>query len=201
MSGVITAGPRSARPSRTSFFVGAGVAAAVVSVVILSSARSGPSAHAPAVDRAAAIPSRSIDGITPIIPTGQPCYGATRSTVAELLASPAVALATPSPATRTGISSAWTCGDQPTFMLGDIVLTYEPDGAVEHPESLYRDLAADGGSVEQVDGVTAFVQPPNADSGSRGEVMFQVGTIEVKILGQQEIPIERLLAIAKGLTI
>lgn len=187
--------PGSGRPA---LLVGTGLAAvAVASVVSVASARSAPSTHAPAVDRATDI--RSIDGVTPIVVEGQPCYGATRSTAAELLANPAVAPAAPSASTLSSITSAWMCGEQPTFMLGDIVLTYEPGGAVAQPERLYRDLAADGGSVEQIDGVPTFVQPPDAESGSRGEVMFQVGTIDVKILGQQDIPVERLLAIAKGL--
>ena len=99
------------------------------------------------------------------------------------------------------VTEAWRCGDTPVFMFDDVQLSFE-DGweNVKIPEK-FEDLAGDyGGSVETIQGFSAWVSPSSA-SASNDEVLMVKDGAAIRLLARGDVPIGHLIALANSLNL
>ncbi|HEY3529551.1 MAG TPA: hypothetical protein VGK78_10395 [Nocardioides sp.] len=129
------------------------------------------------------------------VPIGTPCPGAIHGDPMKIAAASDAPVYLP----RTGthhITEAWRCGDTPVFVFDDVQLSFESGWAnVEIPEK-FQDLANDyGGSVEPVQGLSAWVAP----SSPNDEVLMVKDGNAIRLLAKGSVPIEHLVTLAEDL--
>lgn len=95
------------------------------------------------------------------------------------------------------ITQAWRCGvDSAVFMFDDIQLSFESGWENVQVPQKFEDLANDyGGSVETVQGLSAWVVPASPNSGV---LMVKDGTA-IRISATGDVPIADLVALAEAL--
>ena len=129
---------------------------------------------------------------------GTPCYGAVHGDPRELAAlSPAPVYLPSDGAAR--VTEAWRCGSTPVFLFDDVQVSFESGWQnVRIPEK-FEDLARDyGGSVETIQGLSAWVAPSSTDA-SNDEVLIVKDDAAIKLLAPGNVPIADLVSVASSL--
>lgn len=137
------------------------------------------------------------DGL-PVVAPGTPCPTAVHADAMKLAALSQAPVYLPSDGSAQ-VTEAWRCADTPVFMFGDVQLSFE-DGweNVKIPEK-FEDLARDyGGSVETLEGLSAWVSPSSA-SASNDEVLMVKDGAAIRLLARGDVPIGHLIALANSL--
>ena len=94
------------------------------------------------------------------------------------------------------ITEAWRCADTPVFMFGDVQLLFESGWGNVEIQQKFQDLADDyGGSVETIQGLSAWIAPSAPDN----EVLMVKDGTAVKLLAPGDVPIEQVVALAEAL--
>jgi hypothetical protein len=97
------------------------------------------------------------------------------------------------------VTEAWRCGDTPVFMFDDVQLSFEDGWENVKIPAKFEDLARDyGGSVETIQGLSAWVSPSSA-SASNDEVLLVKDGAAIRLLARGEVPIGDLIALANRL--
>lgn len=138
------------------------------------------------------------DGPLGVVPPGTPCPIAVHGDPVELASLSDATVYLPSDGAGQ-VTEAWTCGDAPVFMFDDIQLSFESGWEnVKIPEK-FDALARDyGGTVEAIQGLPAWVAPSSSDAPN-SEVLFVKDGAAVRLLAQQGVPIDDLVALASSL--
>ena len=134
----------------------------------------------------------------PVVAPGTPCPMAVHADPMKLAALSQAPVYLPCDGSAQ-VTEAWRCGDTSAFMFDDVQLSFE-DGweNVKIPEK-FEDLARDySGSVETIQGLSAWVSPSSA-SASSDEVLMVKDGASIRLLARGDVPIGDLVALANSL--
>lgn len=137
----------------------------------------------------------------PVLPIkeGEPCFAAKKASVSGLAATARVPMWMPRQKS-VGLTGAWTCGgDTPLLEYGDVDVTYEDGwGGVDIAQK-WADLVTEyGGSVQDINGISAYVEPV-ANGSTRPQVMLVRDDTLVRLLGAPKTDIDQLVKIASSI--
>jgi hypothetical protein len=190
---------RRVRGRRLALAFGAGAAAVAVSVGALNAAGvlGGGRAPTAAQEPISLLGDGSPGDSLPVGQPGEPCPMAEHATSAEALDT-RVPRWTPR---GDKLTDAWTCGDTPVLLYGDIEISYESGYADLHPESHFEALAKEyGGEVQTLLGRPAWVFSATSSELSNG-VEVIVGDIMIRVLAKSSVPIDDLVSMTDRLAI
>jgi len=133
-----------------------------------------------------------------LVSPGTPCYGAVHGDPRELAALSRAPVYLPSDGAAR-VTEAWRCGSTPVFLFDDVQVSFESGWQnVRIPEK-FEDLARDyGGSVETIQGLSAWVAPSSTDA-SNDEVLIVKDDAAIKLLAPGNVPIADLVSVASSL--
>ncbi len=185
---------KSSRRTRALSFAG-GVVAAGVALVAYGTHQTSAGvedAHGPALPSMGQ--STQSDGLGTVEP-GTPCPMAKHAaTVAGLHAK--VPVWTPAHAV---LSDAWTCGQTPVALYGNIQVSYQEGWNDVNVVAKWNDLVSDyGGTVETVLGQPAYVHAATADA-PRNNVMVVINGTLISISAKPGVSINALVALGNSL--
>ena len=101
--------------------------------------------------------------------------------------------------TTDSVTDAWSCGRTPVFMFGDVQLSFESGyGNVTVPGK-YHALARDyGGSVQTIQGISAYVYPAGGPK-LNDEILMINGDTAIRLLARGDVPVDHLTEVAQQL--
>lgn len=142
-------------------------------------------------------PAQDVGGEGPagLVEPGEPCPGAVHGKPTALETEVRMWLPTEEWEAR----DAWTCGDTPVVLYGDIQVSFEEDWGDVDVAAKWEDLADDyGGTVVELDGRSALVQEAGSDEQGQQVLLVADGEL-VRLLARASTPIERLTELAEAL--
>lgn len=96
-------------------------------------------------------------------------------------------------------TDAWTCGDTPVLLYGDVQITYEKGWTeFDHEKRFAAWVRDDGGRIETILGRPAYVHPADA-VGPRNSVMVFVDEVMILATAKQNVPIEKLVRLVSSI--
>jgi hypothetical protein len=178
-----------------SFCAGAGLVAAV-GLVLWATGALGHDGH----ERDSSSPMKSSnDSIAAPIKEGEPCVGARSVPLNKLGGLANVPVWQPHPKDLQ-LTGAWTCiGDTPVLSFGDVNVFYEAGWGGVDVKAKWASLAKDlGGTVEDINGTPAYVEPV-ANGSTKPQIMLVHGDTLVRVLGAPKSDISELRDIAASI--
>lgn len=178
---------------RNAAALGAGIAAVAVTVVALNATgvvggtddtAADGSGRAQAAQHQSDVPARGDDAINLSPAVGEPCpYAKHAKTLARLHTGTRRWSPEPGAVPGTALEDAWTCGDMPVGLFGDIEVSYESGWQHDPVPKTWRQLADEwGGHVGTALGRPAWIAPAEHGESPNHLVMVIVDGVAITAL-------------------